>query len=306
MVIMLLFTSVNLHAQIKLECEELLLTEIDLKKSVENTRLDLSPLKKCGLDSLDIEIFSNKVFLASLLIESVYMTNQLPLTFGTILSAALEFKKSKEYIKIREYTIISGELFDKTAHIENWGNDKLKLEKLEIEQKHLEKIHAVILKNSGRTTYREVLFTLYEEQNKIDELKKPNSYADVVTIKGNVNFNEIFIEAKKLEKPLLLYFTGYSCVNCRKMEDNVLIQDPVFKLLENQYYFVSLYVDDKKLLPNTEQFTSSFSGRFIKTVGQKHSNFQMEKFNVNTQPYFAIINNKGDVVATESYSTDQN
>lgn len=108
--------------------------------------------------------------------------------------------------------------------------------------------------------------------------------------------------AKNVNKPLMLDFTGDGCVNCRKMEDNVW-SDPVVKqLLINDFVIVSLVVDDRDLLPDSLQFTSPTTGKRIKTVGQKWSDFQMSRYHRNSQPQYVILNHlEQELVPSRGY-----
>lgn len=98
--------------------------------------------------------------------------------------------------------------------------------------------------------------------------------------------------AKKLNKPVLLDFTGWSCVNCRKMEDKVWIDPRVMKLLREDYILISLYVDDKEELPESEKYVSETTGKKIKSVGNKWSDFQTTKYKTNSQPYYVLLNHE--------------
>ena len=97
--------------------------------------------------------------------------------------------------------------------------------------------------------------------------------------------------AKEQGKPILIDFTGWACVNCRKMEENVWTKPEVQELME-KYILVSLYVDDKEVLPASKQMsytTKSGSKTTIKTVGEKWSLFQTENFNATSQPWYVAI-----------------
>ncbi len=97
-------------------------------------------------------------------------------------------------------------------------------------------------------------------------------------------------KAKAENKPLMLDFTGWACVNCRKMEENVWPDVEVLKRLSEQYVIVSLYVDDKQELPENEQYVSNiFPGKKIRTLGNKNSEMQAKYFGANTQPYYVLI-----------------
>ena len=99
--------------------------------------------------------------------------------------------------------------------------------------------------------------------------------------------------ATKENKPILLDFTGYACVNCRKMEEHVWPVKEVDAVLRNDFVLISLYVDDKKELPKEEQIVvNRVNGgtRKLENYGHKWSHFQTVFFNTNTQPYYAIVN----------------
>ncbi|TDS57556.1 protein-disulfide reductase DsbD family protein [Myroides indicus] len=95
--------------------------------------------------------------------------------------------------------------------------------------------------------------------------------------------------AKSVNKPILLDFTGFACVNCRKMEDYVWSDPSILTMLKNDVVLISLYVDDKKELPENEQYISETTGKKIKTIGNKWSDFQIEKYHANAQPYYVIL-----------------
>lgn len=102
--------------------------------------------------------------------------------------------------------------------------------------------------------------------------------------------------AKLQGKPVMLDFTGWSCVNCRKMEDNVWSDPEVMKRLAEDYIIISLYVDDKTALPESEQYVSA-SGKKIKTTGNKWSDMQRTQYETNSQPYYVLLDNNGKMLA---------
>ena len=103
--------------------------------------------------------------------------------------------------------------------------------------------------------------------------------------------------AKSIGKPVMIDFTGWSCVNCRKMEDNVWSQPKVLKHLSDDYVVISLYVDDKTELPANEQYVSKFSGKKIRTTGNKWSDMEAAVLNKNVQPYYVLLDNEGKMLA---------
>ena len=106
------------------------------------------------------------------------------------------------------------------------------------------------------------------------------------------DFEEGVAYAQEANKPILLDFTGWACVNCRKMEENVWSDPSVYPILKEDYVLISLYVDDRKELPESEQFDFKFdNGRVkaIETIGQKWGTFQTVNFNAASQPYYVLL-----------------
>lgn len=100
-------------------------------------------------------------------------------------------------------------------------------------------------------------------------------------------------------KPLLIDFTGWACVNCRKMEEQVWTRPEISSLLTEKFILVSLYVDDRKKLPPSERFTYTFSGgkeKYIETIGDQWATFQSENFGQSTQPLYVILNHEGKLM----------
>jgi thiol:disulfide interchange protein len=104
--------------------------------------------------------------------------------------------------------------------------------------------------------------------------------------------------AKSVNKPIMLDFTGFACVNCRKMENNVWSDNRVLSLLKNEIVLISLYVDDKRELPKNEQFTSKTTGSLIETIGDKWTDFMISKYKTNTQPLYVLTDLEGNSLNT--------
>ncbi|WP_423818620.1 cytochrome c biogenesis protein CcdA [Salinimicrobium sp. TIG7-5_MAKvit] len=100
--------------------------------------------------------------------------------------------------------------------------------------------------------------------------------------------------AQKVGKPVLLDFTGHACVNCRKMEERVWSEPEVLEILKNEVVLISLYVDDKRELPENEQYVSETTGREIKSIGNKWSDFQIRHYQANAQPYYVLLDSEGN------------
>src|SRR5690554_793017 len=98
--------------------------------------------------------------------------------------------------------------------------------------------------------------------------------------------------AKEHNKPILLDFTGWACVNCRKMEENVWSETEVYNLINDNYVLISLYVDDRKDLPEDKQFDferTDGNVKKIKTIGDKWATFQIVNFQTASQPYYLLL-----------------
>jgi thiol:disulfide interchange protein DsbD len=120
-----------------------------------------------------------------------------------------------------------------------------------------------------------------------------NLYKDEVHAKF-LNYEEGMKYAKSQGKPVVIDFTGYGCVNCRKMEASVWTNPEVKKRLDNDFVLISLYVDDKTSLKEPFEVVENGKSRKIKTIGDKWSYLQRIKFGANAQPYYVMLDEKGD------------
>ncbi|WP_111706958.1 protein-disulfide reductase DsbD family protein [Lutibacter citreus] len=112
--------------------------------------------------------------------------------------------------------------------------------------------------------------------------------------------------AKKVNKPVMIDFTGHACVNCRKMEQNVWVKDKVLNILKNDVVLISLYVDDKRRLPKGEEVASKLRpGKKLKYIGQKWSEFQTIKYKANAQPFYVLMDlNEENLIDPVAYTPD--
>ena len=121
------------------------------------------------------------------------------------------------------------------------------------------------------------------------------------------DFEEGLAYAKEVNKPILLDFTGWACVNCRKMEENVWSDPDVFPIIKNNYVLISLYTDDREELPESEQFNFQFdSGRVkeISNIAQKWGTFQDVNFNSISQPFYVLLSPDLKVLNTTIQNSD--
>jgi thiol:disulfide interchange protein DsbD len=111
--------------------------------------------------------------------------------------------------------------------------------------------------------------------------------------------------AKQVGKPVMIDFSGFGCVNCRKMEATVWTDPRVRQLLEKDYVLITLFVDDKTRLSRTTEVTEHGKVRKLKTVGDKWSYLQRSKFGANAQPFYVLLDNEGNPLAPSyAYNED--
>ena len=119
------------------------------------------------------------------------------------------------------------------------------------------------------------------------------------------DYDEGMAYAKEVGLPVMLDFTGWACVNCRKMEEQVWAEAPVLQRMRENVVLVSLYVDEKSELPESEKYVSPTTGKKIKTIGNKWSDFQIKMYQSNTQPYYVILDHEGNqLIENASYDPD--
>ena len=104
----------------------------------------------------------------------------------------------------------------------------------------------------------------------------------------------------------MIDFTGWACVNCRKMEQNVWVDDKVLNMLKNEVVLISLYVDDKRKLEDDEIVESQLKpGKKLKYIGQKWSELQTIKYKTNSQPFYVLMDhNEENLIEPVGYTPD--
>jgi thiol:disulfide interchange protein DsbD len=144
-------------------------------------------------------------------------------------------------------------------------------------------------------------FTLSAATPAKTESGPTHKYAGLFHAPNNIDafydYEEGLAYARKVHKPVLLDFTGWSCTNCRKMEASVWSDPEVLERLKNDYVLISLYVDDRTALSETEKYVSKVSLKPINTLGQKWSDLQEALFNTNAQPFYVVLGPDGEPVA---------
>ena len=148
----------------------------------------------------------------------------------------------------------------------------------------------IISNNKGSAVSSDYSQTLCEEPKHGDLFKLPQG------LKGYFDYEQGLACAKKLNKPIIIDFTGHGCVNCKMMEKNVWPDPEVLKRLKEDYIIISLFVDDRTELPESEWITSTFDKKIKNTIGKKNVDFEITRFNVNAQPYYVLLDTSGNIL----------
>ncbi len=120
-------------------------------------------------------------------------------------------------------------------------------------------------------------------------------------ISGYFDYKQALEESKKQNKPLFVDFTGHACVNCRKMEEYVWAKPEVMTRLQNDFIIVSLYADERKVLPENEWYTSARDGKIKKTIGEQNQDLQITKYNFSAQPQYVIIDGNENMLSGPTF-----
>jgi thiol:disulfide interchange protein DsbD len=158
--------------------------------------------------------------------------------------------------------------------------------------------------SGGGTTY--VVGQAQDDENGFPTHRK---YADFLHLPYDIpaffDYEEARAYAEKVGKPVLLDFTGHGCVNCREMESRVWSDPRVLKMMKNDYVVCSLYGDDKTVLDEKDWVTTD-KGKVLKSLGKINSYFMMQRYHVNAQPYYVILDpvTEKNKVPARSYNLD--
>ena len=224
-----------------------------------------------------------------------------------MLSFSIGICQSKtECEKIIETTKVSNELSERKADLKNWEVDKKLLERLEVPESCIEEFYTFFKENADPAKNYKQIFEEFKAQKK--GFEKPliieDENSDLFENPGLLNYPDLLTKAKDSDKPIILYFNGYACVNARKIEEYVLRNNKITEKLTDDFIFVNVYVDDKKGISEKDWTVDNKTGKTIKTVGMKNSKFQTDNFQNNLCPYFVIIDKNGKKIKERGYTRD--
>jgi thiol:disulfide interchange protein DsbD len=145
-------------------------------------------------------------------------------------------------------------------------------------------------------------------QNSAAALCNTPKYADFLELPHDLNgyfdYEEALACAREQNKPVLVDFLGHTCSNCKKMYSEVWSDPRVLDLLTRHFIIAALYTDDKTRLPEREWITSAADGKVKNTIGKKNQDLQVNRFNSNALPLYAIVDGNGNNLASSYYTYD--
>jgi thiol:disulfide interchange protein len=161
-------------------------------------------------------------------------------------------------------------------------------------------LHQIIRDNAGSGGIVDAENSICEKPKYADQLHLPHG------LQGYFDYEQGLACAISQDKPVFIDFTGHGCVNCRQMEDRVWGDPRVLSRLREEFVIIAIYVDDKNIkLPEDEWVTSTYDGKVKKTLGKKNADFQITRFNQNSQPLYVLLDNDGELLAPpRSYNLD--
>ena len=312
----LLFTAALLlttlaNAQNRVNYDSIADKTVDLSNSgsekLLEIRQNLYSLAGHGVDSLDMDILINHNLLAQLMVEL-----ESGFTYSDLLQEIIKLKEEPGFQKVRNYVEIERKLEQCPGEYKYWSENKALLQQAGMDEKMIAAFEEYVKKNGNRfSNYKTLALDFSQEYNQNSPTKVNSDYVSVAEVEelisntGAININKYLTQSKAEEKPVLLYFTGYAVMNAKRFEEKIFRYAAVYTQLKENYIFVPLYVDDSAELPEKEWFKDSKSERMYKTAGRKNLQYQMDKFNSNTQPFIAILNSKGELVDTAGYGMDE-
>lgn len=259
-------------------------------------------LKNCkDLDAIDIKLFQkNLIAIFSINI----LEEEKTLSYKSLLEEYDKMRFSEDYNFIHKNLSELYQYQDIVITEENkefYKNELLKSpffsedDNLDI----LDEILLSLISSDKNFTYETFFDTLFFSINTYNEAEIADENESYYTILDD--YDSTLNRAKELNKPILLFFTGYACVNATKMESFILNKTEIKSIIEEKFIFYAAYVDDRTSLDNNMQYYSNTLQREVVTVGEKNLDLQVSKFKTNTQPYFVIINPNGKIIASEGY-----
>ncbi|MBK7212256.1 MAG: hypothetical protein IPH88_02930 [Bacteroidales bacterium] len=312
-IILLLGSSVCLGQNNRL-CKKLFKKELSFESFNHNSEeflQDYRTLIECKFEPIDFQIFlgpkQDMSFFSVLVLmqnSNFSKTDRKKFTYGDLCLLMEEFKKTNEYLQVREIVESSNILFKKVATMQDWINDSLLLSKMNFEAKTIHTIKELVIQNNiENLIYAELLsvnseklFPVKEEFSESNDKKRQELPEGMIyCVNGITAFDNYYkgrLKSNETNKPLLLYFTGHGCTNSREVENKILMKPEIQNIINSNFTLVMLFVDDKTALPEQETYFSEILNRKIKYKGEIAEEMQIKNFNTNAQPLFVILDSE--------------
>lgn len=261
-------------------------------------------------DSIDIQIFSVEPFLLSIIFElRENKESDSKIVYSDLYERLIEFKEDPDYFKLRKQQVALNKLEETIFLNTRWDTLTVLLRDIGMEEKEIESFKIYAQENSDLTTNMRYLVVKFYQ--KLEEAKSENKQ------KNKTQWEKLFLESMAIKedslltlsrnekKPVMLYFTGYNAVNCRRLEQSVLLDSQIVDILLNDFIFAPLYVDDRTALPQPEVKEANHSHNrniTLKTIGDKNSYYEYYRFENSVQPFFVILDSENNVIATADYN----
>lgn len=290
------------------ECEKIGAKKITVDYLVNNQTQFLDDFKTfmyCKFDTIDYVILKGpnndagfiSMFAAGLVMNPKNMDKTI--TFNDFIEPIQAFKKSKEYAQTKEMILNLLQIYAIPATKKTWKEDSLLLRKINFADSNIAGIKKVVEENEHLNLNYANILSIYGMQVKErDSMEKERTKLTFIS-----DYKEGMKKSKELSKPALVFFTGHGCVNSMEMEKKVINDLEIKKLINHNYVFVKLMVDEKQIkLPENEQVYSKSLNRKKTTLGDKNAEIQMDKYKTNMQPFFVIISSEGIEINTMNYT----
>lgn len=321
----ILITS-SLFAQRNADCEEILHKEITMnhfQEQVDEFMKDFQTLVYCEFDSIDYQIFmgpqGNMPMIAKSILDHGAKTieNDEKFTFADLKEVLIELKQDTMYPKIRRIVEARNLIVQRNALLKNWSQDKKLLVDMGFTENHIKDIYAIVEDNESKP-YPEI-FLIYSDF--IANQQVSNGSAEEINDSNLENENPEMIEwakglyayqdyqlglkkSKELDKPSLVYFNAYGCINSRMMDGEVLLNKDIQEYINQNLVFISLIVDERTKLEKNECYYSETLKKKVIYTGQINAELQIEKFNANSQPLFILLDVNGKEIDRIGYIKD--
>ena len=314
------------YGQTNNDCKQILKKEIslnDLQENIDQVGVDFQTLIFCDFDSIDYHIFmgpkGNMPLFAHFIIafELDPKKKEEKFTFNDLKKILVVFKQSEEYSQVRKIVEAKNEIIQRVAIVENWNIDKELLVKTGFPEIYLEDIHEIVKENES-TTYSNI-FKIFsdtlkkrqerqavekESQDSIFKIQNPGLEKLIDWLYVYKDYKIGLKNSKELNRPLLLYFNGFGCVNSRRIESEILSKIEIKEYINNNLIFTSLIVDDQTKLNENEVYFSETLDKEVKYLGQINLELEMKIFNSDWQPLFVLIDLNGKEISRIGYTND--